>query len=80
MGVLFFLGQFAPVSKTGKRISQPIIKTMGKQTTRDKEDLLILGGSIYGDAFRHFSAISLKLGSGANFLSGDAEVTFEPRL
>ena len=46
---------------------------------RDKGGLLILGGSIYEDAFLLLSAISLKFGFGRNF-SGDMKVDFGPRL
>ena len=62
-----FLRQIAPVSETGKHILQPLIKNNGggKHMGRDKEDLLILGGSIYGNAFLHFIALSLKMGFSA---------------
>ena len=54
------------------------MKKVQKQMERDKEDLLNLGGSIYENAFLHFSAFSLKLCFRSQFCPGDMEFNFEP--
>ena len=41
---------------------------------RDKDDLLVVGGSIYEDASLHFKALSLKFGLGARFFPWDMKV------
>ena len=47
---------------------------IGKQTKRDKEDLLILRGPIAENAFLHPSEVSLKLGFRPHFPPGDMKV------